>query len=65
MARVKSRCIMGCPGLKSSYHEKGLLQSKGETIKLLPYYLYDIYFIYKNVAKAITFENITNNLKYK
>ena len=25
MARVKLRCIMGCPGLKSSYREKGLL----------------------------------------
>ena len=24
MARVKSRCIMGCPGLKNSYREKGL-----------------------------------------
>ena len=24
MARVKLRCIMGCPGLKSSYQEKGL-----------------------------------------
>ena len=56
---------MGCPGLKSSYREKGLLQSKGQTIKLLSYYLYDRYFIYKNVAKAITFENIANNLKYK
>ena len=27
MARVKLRCIMGCPGLKSSYREKGLLWS--------------------------------------
>ena len=26
MARVKLRCIMGCPGLKSSYREKGLFQ---------------------------------------
>ena len=25
MARVKLRCIMGCLGLKSSYHKKGLL----------------------------------------
>ena len=25
MARVKLRCIMGCPGLKSSYQEKGIL----------------------------------------
>ena len=25
MARAKLRCIMGCPGLKSSYREKGLL----------------------------------------
>ena len=25
MARVKLRCIMGCPGLKSSYREKVLL----------------------------------------
>ena len=25
MARVKLRCIMGCPGLKRSYWEKGLL----------------------------------------
>ena len=25
MARVKLRCIMECPGLKSSYQEKGLL----------------------------------------
>ena len=27
MARVKLRCIMGCPGLKSNYREKGLLQN--------------------------------------
>ena len=27
MARVKFRCIMGCPVLKSSYREKGLLWS--------------------------------------
>ena len=27
MARVKLRCIMGCPGLKSSYSEKGLLSA--------------------------------------
>ena len=26
MARVKLRGIMECPGLKSSYQEKGLLQ---------------------------------------
>ena len=26
MTRVILRCIMGCPGLKSSYREKGLLQ---------------------------------------
>ena len=26
MARVKLRCIMGCPGLRSSYREKGLFQ---------------------------------------
>ena len=25
MARVKLRCIIGCPGLKSSYQEKILL----------------------------------------
>ena len=25
MAVVKLRCIMGCPGLKNSYWEKGLL----------------------------------------
>ena len=25
MARVKSKCIMGCSGLKRSYREKGLL----------------------------------------
>ena len=25
MARVKLRCIMGCPGLERSYREKGLL----------------------------------------
>ena len=28
MARVKLRCVMGCPGLKSSYREKGLLAVK-------------------------------------
>ena len=28
MASVKLRCIMGCPGLKSSYQEKGLLNEK-------------------------------------
>ena len=27
MARVKLICIMGCPGLKSSYREKGLFIS--------------------------------------
>ena len=27
MARVKLRCILGCPGLKSSYRKKGLLHS--------------------------------------
>ena len=26
MVRVKLSCIMGCPGLKSSYQEKGLFQ---------------------------------------
>ena len=26
MARVKLRCIIGCPGLKNSYREKGLLK---------------------------------------
>ena len=26
MTRVKIRCIMGCPGLRNSYREKGLLQ---------------------------------------
>ena len=26
MARVKLRCAMGCPGLKSSYQEKGLCE---------------------------------------
>ena len=26
MARLKLRCIMGYPGLKSSYREKGLFQ---------------------------------------
>ena len=26
MARVKLRCIMGCPGLKDSYREKGLFE---------------------------------------
>ena len=26
MARVKLRCIMGCPGLKNSNLEKGLLK---------------------------------------
>ena len=25
MTRVKLRCIIGCPGLKSSYREKGIL----------------------------------------
>ena len=40
------------------------LQNKGETIKLLPYYLYDGYFIYKT-AKALHLKKITNHLKYK
>ena len=26
MVRVKLRCIMGCPGLKGNYREKGLLE---------------------------------------
>ena len=26
MASIKLRCIMKCPGLKSSYREKGLLE---------------------------------------
>ena len=25
MARVKLRCIIGCPGLNTSYREKGIL----------------------------------------
>ena len=29
MTRVKLRCIMGCPGLKNSYREKGLLTDLG------------------------------------
>ena len=32
MARVKLRCIMGCPGLKSSYWEKGLLACLMSTV---------------------------------
>ena len=31
MARVKLRCIMQCPGLKSSYQEKSLLRKFGYT----------------------------------
>ena len=27
MGRVKLRCILGCPGLNSSYQEKGLFQA--------------------------------------
>ena len=33
MARVELRCIMGSPGLKSSYQEKGLLKDFCETYK--------------------------------
>ena len=33
MARVKLRCIMGCPGLKDSYREKGLLSRSKETFE--------------------------------
>ena len=29
MTWVKLRCIMGCPGLKSSSQEKGILQTMG------------------------------------
>ena len=28
MARIKLRCIVGSPGLKSSYREKGLLEEE-------------------------------------
>ena len=38
------------------------LQSKGETIKLLPCYLYDRYL---QNCKNTTFEKITKRLKYK
>ena len=34
MARVKLRCIMGRPGLKSSYPEKDLLKRANENMKL-------------------------------
>ena len=32
MARVKPRCIMGCPGLKSSYREKVLLPDQNNNL---------------------------------
>ena len=35
MARVKLRCIMGCPGLQRSYREKGLLSTSLFSYKLL------------------------------
>ena len=41
------------------------LQSKGVTIKLQPHYFYYRFLIYKNVAQAIIFENITGHLKYR
>ena len=31
MTRVKLKCIMGCPGLKSSDQEKGLLRNVNES----------------------------------
>ena len=33
MASVKLRCIMGCPGLKTSYREKGLIVTMVALIK--------------------------------
>ena len=33
MASVKLRCIMGCPGLKTSYREKGLTVTMVALIK--------------------------------
>ena len=33
MAKVKIRCIIGFPGLKSSYREKGLLRILRNTLK--------------------------------
>ena len=35
MARIKLRCIMGCPGLQRSYREKGLLSTSLFSYKLL------------------------------
>ena len=48
--------------LVSNYH---ICKAKEAELKLLQYYLYNKYFIYKIAAKAITFENITNHLNYK
>ena len=39
------------------------LQSKGETTKLLPHYPYNKIFYLQN-CKDMTFEKITNHLKY-
>ena len=33
MAKVKLRCIVGCPVLKNSCQEKGLLRILGNTLK--------------------------------
>ena len=49
MARVKLRCVMGCPGLKSSYREKGLL-----TVKVLTGSMYQGSFLTNIVGNTVT-----------
>ena len=49
MARVKLRCVMGCPGLKSSYREKSLL-----TVKVLTGPIYQGSFLTNIVGNTVT-----------
>ena len=53
MARVKLRCIMECPGLKSSYQEKGLLIQILNDLSI------------KHLIKLILYENDVKLLKFK
>ena len=57
MVRVKLRCIVGCPGLKSSYQEKGLLM-------ILLHNLYS-YTITKNKQRVLLWKKPPETFKQK
>ena len=55
MARVKLRCIMGCPELKSSYREKGLFDC---------HLLVEIYFMNGRMLHSFTIYTFYRKYKY-